>query len=94
MNEFRECMDAALKQILSRFDNVEDRLDRLFRVKNSLDGDELMDNQDMCFLLGVTKQTLYRYRKKGILKYYMVDNGKVYYKKSEIPEFLLKKNSR
>ncbi|WP_461825306.1 helix-turn-helix domain-containing protein [Dysgonomonas sp.] len=49
----------------------------------------MLDNQDLCLLLVVTKQTLYRYRRKGILKYYMVDNGRVYYKKSEISDFLL-----
>lgn len=76
-----------LENIISKLDIIETKLDKSINVKQCLDGDELLDNQDLCLLLGVTKQTLWRYRKDGVLKYYMV-NGKVYYKKSEIPDLL------
>lgn len=78
-------------EILSRLSKIDRKIDRLFVVKDCLDGDELLDNQDLCNLLGVTKRTLQRYRQKNLLKYHMINNGKAYYLKSELPEFLLKK---
>ena len=53
-------------------------------------GDKLLDNQDMCELLGVTKRTLARYRQKKLVTYYMID-GRTYYKASEVQDFLNKK---
>jgi hypothetical protein len=55
-----------------------------------LDGDKLLDNQDMCQLLGVTKRTMARYRQRKLVSYYMID-GRTYYKASEIQSFLKKK---
>ncbi len=93
MSDFDENLEKHLKDIGVKLDKLDRKIDSLISVKECLDGDQLLDNQDLCLLLGVTKQTLYRYRKKGILKYYMVNNGKVYYKKSEIPDFLLPSRS-
>ena len=53
----------------------------------TLCGDTLLDNYDLCRLLGVTKRTLARYRQKKLIRYYMID-GRTYYKASEIQEFL------
>lgn len=89
MYNYNENIERQLKDIDTKLDKLDRKIDSLSSVKECLDGDELLDNQDLCLLLAVTKQTLYRYRRKGILKYYMVNNGKVYYKKSEIPDFLL-----
>ena len=50
----------------------------------------LLDNQDMCELLGVTKRTLARYRQKKLVTYYMID-GRTYYKASEVQDFLNRK---
>ena len=41
------------------------------RQTSALDGDKLLDNQDMCELLGITKRTLARYRQKKLVTYYM-----------------------
>ncbi|MCS2917010.1 hypothetical protein NXW71_00160 [Parabacteroides merdae] len=59
-----------LHQIMERFDKIEDRLNRMNRRTSALDGDKLLDNQDMCELLGITKRTLARYRQeetRGVL---------------------------
>ena len=56
-----------------------------------IDGEPLIDNQDMCHLLGVTKRTLARYRQKKLVRYYTLDDRKVYYKLSEVQAFLKKK---
>ena len=77
-----------LHQIMERFDKIEDRLNRMNRQTAALEGDKLLDNQDMCELLGVTKRTLARYRQKKLVTYYMI---RTYYKASEVQEFLNRK---
>ena len=82
----RETFQMMFHQIMERFDRIEDRLRRMNRQTAALEGDKLLDNQDMCELLGVTKRTLARYRQKKLVTYYMID-GRTYYKSSEIKEF-------
>ena len=60
----RETFQMMLHQIMERFDKIEDRLNRMNRQTSALDGDNLLDNQDMCDLIGITKRTLARYRQK------------------------------
>ena len=86
----RETFQIMLHQIMERFDKIEDRLSRMNRQTSALDGDGLLDNQDMCELLGVTKRTLARYRQKKLVTYYMID-GRTYYKASEVQDFLNRK---
>ena len=86
----RETFQMMLHQIMERFDKIEDKLGRMNRQTSALDGDKLLDNQDMCELLGITKRTLARYRQKKLVTYYMID-GRTYYKLSEVKEFLNRK---
>lgn len=86
----RETFQMMLHKIMERFDKIEDRLNRMNRLATALDGDKLLDNQDMCELLGITKRTLARYRQKKLVTYYMID-GRTYYKSSEIEAFLNQK---
>ena len=72
---------------MERFEKLERAFERMNRLKDCLDGDTLLDNYDLCRLLGVTKRTLARYRQKKLIRYYMID-GRTYYKASEIQEFL------
>ena len=81
----RETFQMMIHQIMERFDKIEDKLNRMNRQTSALDGDKLLDNQDMCELLGITKRTLARYRQKKLVTYYMID-GRTYYK-----EFLNRK---
>lgn len=74
-------------QILIRLDQLKDGIDRLSKRRECLDGDTLLDNYDMCQLLNITKRTLARYRQKKLIKYYMIDR-KVFYKASEVQDFL------
>lgn len=89
----RETLQMMLHQIMERFDRIEDRLSRMNRQTSALDGDKLLDNQDMCELLGITKRTLARYRQKKLVTYYMID-GRTYYKSSEVEAFLNQKGRR
>lgn len=53
-------------QIMERFDRIERALERMNKLKECLDGDTLLDNYDLCRLLGITKRTLARYRQKRL----------------------------
>ena len=85
-----ETVQKMFLQIMGRFDNVDQTLERMNKVKDCLDGDTLLENHDLCRLLGVTKRTLARYRQKKLIRYYMID-GRTYYKASEIGDFLKSK---
>lgn len=53
MTDFNENIEKHLKQISSQLDKLDRKIDILSTVKECLDGDELLDNQDLCLLLGV-----------------------------------------
>ena len=81
------------QQIMDKLDKMDKKLDRMTNVKNAMDGDKLLDNHDLCMLLGVTKRTLQRYRQLQKIIFYRID-GKTYYKASEIQEFLQRYNKK
>ena len=89
----RETFQMMLHQIMERFDKIEQTLERMNKLKDCLDGDTLLDNYDLCQLLGITKRTLARYRQKKLVTYYMID-GRTYYKSSEVEAFLNQKGRR
>lgn len=82
-----ETVHRMFSALMERFEKLERAFERMNRLKDCLDGDTLLDNYDLCRLLGVTKRTLARYRQKKLIRYYMID-GRTYYKASEIQEFL------
>lgn len=80
-----------MRQIMERFDRNERLLASLtgkeFKEVKYLDGERLLDNQDLCELLNTSKRSIQRYRSSGTLKYQMLWH-KVYYKESDVQEFL------
>ena len=56
-----------MERIMERFDRTEKLLERVLKKSNALDGEEVLDNQDLCLLLKVGIRTLQRYRAIGIL---------------------------
>jgi len=86
--EFKE-FEAFFERVLDRLEILEKKIDRLTRRQNCLNGDELLDTQDMCLLLKTSKRSLQRYRHKGVLPFHYIE-GKVYYKLSDIHEFIRK----
>jgi Helix-turn-helix domain len=86
----QEMINKMFFQVMERFDTIDLTLEKMQKQKDCLDGDSLLENSDLCKLLGVTKRTLARYRQKKLIRYYMVD-GRTYYKASEIQEFLRQK---
>lgn len=83
----KEDFEAWMERIMYRFDKQDKTLDKMSRRRNMLDGELLLDNQDLCQLLHVSKRTLQRYRNNGVLKFYSIYH-KTYYKESDLHEFI------
>ena len=78
-----EVLEKMIMTIVEGFDRIEKKLDRMGRVKDCLNGDELLDNYDIAKLLN------------GLIRYYQTDdNGKNFYRSSEIQEFLQKRGKK
>ena len=75
------------ERIMDRLDMQDKKIDRLLSGYNYLNGEKLLDNQDLCFMLKVSAKTLQRYRKKGILPYLTLD-GKYFYRASDIHKLI------
>ena len=88
MDNFR--LEEMFKAILDKLESIDGKIVVKKQRVHPLDGDALLDNQDMCQLFGVTKRTIARYRQKKLVSYYMID-GRTYYKASEVQTFLKKK---
>jgi hypothetical protein len=87
MNIDKENFEAWMERFIDRFDQIDDKLERVMKQKNWLDGEKILDNQDLCLLLNVTKRTLQRYRMKGILPYFNID-GRNYYRASDVHKLI------
>lgn len=87
MNIDKENFEAWMERIMDMFDKLNQQLERMQKQKNWLDGEQILDNQDLCFLLKVTKRTLQRYRMKGILPYFNID-GRNYYRASDVHKLI------
>jgi hypothetical protein len=75
---------------MERFDSLENRLDKpdeQAQKMQTIDGERLFDNQDICFMLHICKRTLQRYRTLGWLPFLRIDQ-KAYYKESDVKKFI------
>ncbi|NDV83996.1 helix-turn-helix domain-containing protein [Bacteroides sp. 51] len=79
--------EAWMERIMNRFDKQDKTLDKMSKRRNMLDGELLLDNQDLCQLLHVSKRTLQRYRSTGELPFQTVYK-KTYYKESDVHKFI------
>ncbi|GAB6122173.1 hypothetical protein JCM30204_33220 [Dysgonomonas termitidis] len=52
--------EAWMKRIMERFDKQDKTLDKMSKHRNMLDGEFLLDNQDLYMLLNVSRRTLQR----------------------------------
>lgn len=78
-----------MERIMDRLDRQDKKLDKMSQRRNMLDGELLLDNQDLCMLLNVSKRTLQRYRSSGELPFQTVYQ-KTYYKESDVHTFIRK----
>ena len=83
----REEFENWMQRIMQRFDTTEKLLERELKKNSQLDGEEVLDNQDLCLLLKVGIRTLQRYRAIGLLPYFTI-SGKVFYRAKDVHEFI------
>lgn len=87
MNIDRMEFTAWMQRIMDRLDILGEQLEMAQRGKHSIDGEELLDNQDLFQMLKVSPRSLQRYRSSGKLPYYTI-SGKLYYKLSDVHQFI------
>lgn len=87
MNLDRREFFAWMDRIQDRFDLLDEKVTRLQRQKNVIEGEQLLDNQDVLTILKISTRTLQRYRSSGKLPYYAI-SGKTYYRLSDINHFI------
>ncbi len=76
-----------MERIMERFDLLKEQVvnnqSRLIEV----DGEQLLDNQDVLQLLKISSRSLQRYRTDKKLPYYTI-SGKLYYKLSDVHQLI------
>lgn len=78
---------AWMERINQRFDIIQDKLAVSSKSMDVIDGEELLDNQDVLQMLKISARSLQRYRSSGRLPYYSI-SGKLYYKHSDLQQFI------
>lgn len=87
MNIDRIEFNAWMERVMQRFDLLTERIRETEQRHSSIDGEELLDNQDVLQMLKISSRSLQRYRSGGRLPYYTI-SGKLYYKFSDIQQFI------
>ncbi|MDE5437560.1 helix-turn-helix domain-containing protein [Elizabethkingia meningoseptica] len=78
---------AWMERIMERFNILSDHISDLQKKRSTIDGEELLDNQDLLQMLKISNRSLQRYRSIGKLPYYTI-SGKLYYKLSDVHQFI------
>lgn len=76
-----------MERLLERFDLISEHISGLEKKRGNVDGEELLDNQDLLQMLKISARSLQRYRSSGKLPYYTI-SGKIYYKLSDVHQFI------
>ncbi|OJV79642.1 MAG: DNA-binding protein [Bacteroidia bacterium 44-10] len=77
-----------MQKLSKKLTEIGHDLKSLINTSDVFDEDEkILDNQDMAFLLKVSKRTLQRYRSSGKLRYFMIGH-KTYYRVNDVREFV------
>lgn len=87
MNIDRMEFVAWMERIMDRLDMLGDNIENFQKKRNNIDGEELLDNQDLLQMLKISNRSLQRYRSNGNLPYYTI-SGKLYYKLSDVHQFI------
>jgi len=84
-NKFDDSIDKILALL--------EELRRLIKAKNRLNGEAILDNQDVCGMFNLTPRSLQRYRNSGELPYMRVAR-KPFYFESEVRRFIESKKHK
>lgn len=87
MNVERMEFMAWMEHIMERFDILSEMVGESKKNHVAVDGEELLDNQDILQMLKISSRSLQRYRSSGRLCYYTI-SGKIYYKLSDVQQFI------
>lgn len=83
----KEYFENWMQRLMSRLDEVVDKLDDSGEEVPLFDGEKLLDNYDVCRMLNVSKRTLQRYRSSGELPFQMIYH-KTFYKETDVIKFI------
>jgi predicted DNA-binding transcriptional regulator AlpA len=86
-DDLKDWMQIGFERLMTRLDQIERYLEKMAIKEKLLEGERLLDNQDVCQLLNVSKRTLQRYRSSGELPYQMIYH-KTFYKESDVEAFI------
>jgi hypothetical protein len=76
-----------MKRIWDKLEELEAKITGKEKARYTVDGETLLDNQDLCFMLNISKRTLQRFRSSGNLPYRRI-NQKLYYLESDVLMFI------
>ncbi|MCD8177621.1 MAG: helix-turn-helix domain-containing protein [Tannerellaceae bacterium] len=79
-----------MERIFSRLDAIEKKLNIIVPKQSALEGEELLDNQDLMIMLKCSLRTLQTYRDKKYLPFVKTE-GKCYYRAEDVKEFIHRK---
>ncbi|WP_047432783.1 helix-turn-helix domain-containing protein [Chryseobacterium indologenes] len=87
MNIERTEFIAWMEKIMERFDLLKEQMLKNQSRFIEVDGEQLLDNQDVLQLLKISSRSLQRYRTDKKLPYYTI-SGKLYYKLSDVHQLI------
>ncbi|REC42023.1 helix-turn-helix domain-containing protein [Chryseobacterium sp. 5_R23647] len=87
MNIERTEFIAWMEKIMERFDILKEQVSSSQSRFIEIDGEVLLDNQDVLQLLKISSRSLQRYRTDKKLPYYTI-SGKLYYKLSDVHQLI------
>ncbi|MEF9477317.1 helix-turn-helix domain-containing protein [Chryseobacterium sp. 1B4] len=87
MNIERTEFIAWMERIMERFDLLKEQMLKNQSRFIEVDGEQLLDNQDVLQLLKISSRSLQRYRTDKKLPYYTI-SGKLYYKISDVHQLI------
>jgi hypothetical protein len=87
MNTERTEFIAWMERIMERFDILKEQVSSRKSRYIEIDGEVLLDNQDVLQLLKISSRSLQRYRTNKKLPYYTI-SGKLYYKLSDVHQLI------
>jgi hypothetical protein len=83
----KENFEMWMERIMKRFDRIDKEKNDRNQRYNLPEGERLLDNQDICQLLNISKRTLQRYRTLKQIPYNTIYH-KTYYKESDVLTFI------
>ena len=76
-----------MERLSVKLDTLSEHIAKVQLQTLNIDGEELLDNQDVLQILKISSRSLQRYRSDKKLPYYRL-KGKIYYKLSDVQQFV------